>query len=145
MNGAKTQRAPIWFWIAVLLGLGWNLFGVYMYMLQVYENPALTTALTEAKQVLQDVKPSWVIGAFAIAVFAGTLGTIGLLIRRRWAKFLLVLSLLAVLAQESWVLLFSDKLAVEGMNSAILPITIIVIALILVWLANHAGKRGWLR
>ena len=45
---------------------------------------------------------AWVTGAFAIAVFGGTLGCIGLLMLKSWSKLLLLISLLGVLAQDVW-------------------------------------------
>ena len=46
--------------------------------------------------------PAWVTGAFAIAVFGGALGCVGLLMLKRWSTWLLLISLLAVLAQDLW-------------------------------------------
>ena len=46
--------------------------------------------------------PAWVTGAFAIAVFGGALGCLALLMLKRWSTWLLLISLLAVLAQDLW-------------------------------------------
>ena len=53
----------------------------------------------------------WVTGLFAIGVFAGALGTLGLVLRRRWARPLLLLSLVAVILQFGGWLLMTDAIA----------------------------------
>jgi hypothetical protein len=85
--------------------------------------------------------PPWVVGAFAISVFAGALGSLGLLLLRRWSVWLLGLSLLAVLAQDVWAYAIRGG-APEG---ASLVISILLVSVILFWLAYQGGKRGWLR
>lgn len=128
--------APMWLRIVAVLGLLWNLVGCYMYLGSVGlvggSDPAMAAA----------VLPAWVTGAFAIAVFAGALGCLGLLLLRRWSVWMLGLSLLGVLAHHLWVLLFSG-LAMG--NGAPLAIAVIVIAIVLFWFAYSGGTRGWLR
>jgi hypothetical protein len=85
--------------------------------------------------------PAWVTGAFAVSVFGGMLGCLGLLLLMRWSKLLLLLSLVAVLAQDVW------KFALYAGPASGLGLTIAVnlIALFLVWLAYSADGKGWLR
>ena len=83
--------------------------------------------------------------AYAIAVFAGALGSLMLVLRRKLAVPLLVLSLLAVVVQMGYVFFLSDTLAVMGNAAMAMPLLIIAIAAALVWLARAAAARGWLR
>ena len=141
MNEAAVARPPAWYWVVAVLALIWTLIGVTSYLMTVYE---AGPPLSEAQQALQASMPAWVMGAFAIAVFSGALGSVGLLMRKRWAKILLLVSLIAVLAQELWVLVLSDTLALLGSGAAILPIAVIVVAALLVWFASSAERKGWL-
>ena len=72
------------------------------------------------------------------------IGSLGLLLSRAWARLVLIVSLVCIVAQMGWVLLVSDAPAVEGGQAYVMPILITGIALLLVWAANTGVKRGWL-
>lgn len=141
MNEAAVARPMTWYWVAATLALLWNLIGVASYLMTVY---GAVPTVSEAQNTLEAATPAWVMGAFAIAAFGGALGSLGLLLRKRWAKILLVVSLIAALAQQLWLLVLSDALALMGPSAAILPATVIVVAVLLVWFAAVADRRGWL-
>ncbi len=86
----------------------------------------------------------WVTGLFAIGVFAGALGALGLVLRRRWARPLLLLSLVAVILQFGGWLLMTDAIAVIGPSVFVMPAIIVAVAILLAWLATIASRRGWL-
>ena len=137
-------QVPGWFRLASLLGLIWNAFGVYMYLSAVGLFGDPSAGLDAARRTLAEGTPAWVTGAFAIAVFAGLLGSVFMVARKRLASPLLLLSLLAVIGQCAWIVLISDARAVEGAKALILPCMITLIALLLVWLAARGAARGWL-
>lgn len=139
------RKPPTWFWIVSALALAWELVGVASYLMQAYGGgPAMQAEMTEAQLRLDASMPGWVMGAFAISVFSGLLGAIGLLIRKSWSKTLLLISLIAAAIQFGWVLLVSDAIDLLGGQAAILPIVIIVAGIFLVWFARTADRRGWL-
>ena len=82
---------------------------------------------------------------YALATWGGLLGGIALLLRRRLALALFVISLIAVIIQFGWVFGATDILTVKGAWTAIFPLFILAIALFQIWFANNAAKRGWLR
>lgn len=137
MNNVIGTPAPAWLRIVAALGLLWNLFGVYQYLMTV-------GVVAGADAAAVSMMPAWVTGAFAIAVFGGTLGCIGLLMLKRWAKLLLLLSLLGVLAMDLWMFVLS------GLGSTMPPAEmgvtacVVLVAVLLVWLAYSADKKGWL-
>lgn len=65
-----------------------------------------------------------------------------LLLRKRWAWPVLLVSLIALVVLEGWIVFFSGHLEAFGLA---VPIIVTVGALLLAWLASHARKRGWLR
>jgi hypothetical protein len=133
MSTVIGARAPVWLRIVAALGLIWNCFGVYAYLQTVgvlKAGPGMTMA----------EMPAWVTGAFAVAVFGAALGSLGLLLLMRWSKLLLLVSLAAVLAQDVWAF----GLRAGPAESPILPIAVNLIALLMVWLAYSADKKGWL-
>ena len=91
---------------------------------------------------MADAMPGWVVGCFALAVFAGALGSLGLLMLKRWSKILLIASLAAVAAQSLW--LFAMRDAPPAGSAMVLPLVVLLIAAVLAWLAVSADRRGWL-
>ncbi|HEY5972949.1 MAG TPA: hypothetical protein VIT22_13485 [Pseudoxanthomonas sp.] len=142
MNAATYPR-PAGFWIIAVLALLWNLLGVVMFFVQTNLPPEALAALPADQRALYEATPAWVNGAFAVAVFAGLLGSVTLLLHRRLALPLFVLSLLAVLVQMGYTYLATPALQVYGPAGLILPIVLIVIAAFLVWFARKSIARGW--
>ncbi|HEY7810847.1 MAG TPA: hypothetical protein VIA98_10750 [Allosphingosinicella sp.] len=86
--------------------------------------------------------PDWLYIAFAIGVLAGLVGSVILLLRKGSAVRMLALSLAGLAVLEGWILFASGNLEAHG--GPALPVTILVVAALLLWLAVHARKRGWL-
>lgn len=139
---ASSAATPLWFRIAALVALVWNAFGVVMFLsaIGVFGDP--TAGLSEAERTIAGSIPGWIMAAFGVGTFTGLAGSLGLLLGRRWAWPLLLISLVALLVLEGYILFFSGAAAVSGVA---IPITVVVGALLLAWLARHAGQRGWLR
>jgi hypothetical protein len=138
----KDTRAssPGWFRAVALLAVLWNAFGVAMYLssVGVFGDAA---DLSEAQRAAAESIPGWITGAFAIGTFAGLIGSLGLLLRKAWAQPVLIVSMIALLVLEGWILFFSG--AVEHFGLAV-PIMVSAGAILLSWLATHARKRAWL-
>ncbi|MCJ8159538.1 hypothetical protein [Sphingomonas sp. LaA6.9] len=145
MSENTGYKAPIWFWVVAVLGLLWELMGVGSYLYHVTLSPEGLAALPQGQRDLMNATPVWVTAAFAIAVFSGLAGGLGLVLRRRWARPLLVLSVVAAILQFGWVFLVFRAHETLGPSSAAFPAFIIVMGVFLAWFAGHATKRGWLR
>jgi hypothetical protein len=137
MNNVIGRGAPAWLRIVAGLCLLWNLFGVYQYLMTVGVVGGADAAAASAM-------PAWVTGAFALAVFGGALGCLGLLMLKRWAKWLLVLSLLGVLAMDLWMFILSGAGATAAAAEMGVTAAVLVVAVFLVWLAYSADGKGWL-
>ena len=137
MNNVIGTPAPAWLRIVAALGLLWNLYGVYEYLKSVGMVGGADAAAAGAM-------PAWVTGAFAIAVFGGVLGCIGLLLLKRWAKLLLLLSLLGVLAMDLWMFVLSGLGGTMPGAEMGVTICVLLVAILLVWLAHTADRKGWL-
>ncbi len=144
MNGVIGARPPAWFRLLSVLGLLWSLIGVAMYLQKVGMFGDPLAGMPDAERALAESVPGWVTGAFAIAVFAGALGSLGLVVLKRWARPLLILSLLAILVQEAWIIFMSGAREVHGIMAIAMPALITLIAILLVWLAGTGVRRGWL-
>jgi hypothetical protein len=145
MSVKLAAKPPVWFWIASILALLWNLRGVMAYLGQAYMTEDMKAEYTSEQLALMESTPAWVTAVFAIAVWGGLLGCIALLIRKKWAKPLLMLSLIAVLIQMAYSFFMTNAAEVYGqVQGVITPLIVIIIAVILVQFARIAEKRTWI-
>ena len=141
MDTTSRTSAPGWFRAVALLAVIWNAFGVAMYLssIGVFGDPM--SGMSEAERAAASSIPGWITGAFAVGTFTGLVGSLGLLLRKSWAQPALIVSLVALLVLEGWILFFSG--AVDQFGLAV-PIMVSGGAILLAWLATHARTRGWL-
>lgn len=143
-NTTTANKHPTWFWMVAILALLWNLIGVFAFVMQVNMSPGALAELPEAQRGLYESQPTWVTAAFAVAVFAGALGSLMLVLSKKLAAPLLELSLLAILVQMTYMFFLSDTFAIMGSGAMAMPIAIIVIAVLLVWFARTSITRRWI-
>lgn len=134
---------PAWFRIVAVLAVLWNCIGVWTYLSKVGVAPPMME-MTPEETALAASMPTWATAGFAVAVFGGLLGSLGLLLGKAWARLLLILSLLGMLVQFGWWLLMSGAMERLGGSSAAMPAIVVLIGVLLVWLAGMGVKRGWL-
>jgi hypothetical protein len=144
MPGAPDAQ-PGWFWIVAVAALLWNLVGLGMFALHVSMGPEELAALPEGQRRMLEQVPAWAWISYAVAVVAGTLASIALLLRRGLAVPLYWISLAGVLLlQLVWTIFLSGAPAILGAGSLVMPILVVVIAALLVLFSRHAARRGWI-
>lgn len=146
-NAPARGIVPKWYWIVSSILLLWNLVGLAVFgimMTMIGNAEAMTSAnLNDEQQALINATPSWVNISFAVAVIFGVLGCIALLMRRKFAIPLFVISLLGVLAQNTYVFFLSDT--IEIMGSVGMAPLVILAAILLIPFAIFCAGKGWLR
>ncbi|MDJ0700627.1 MAG: hypothetical protein QNJ07_12285 [Woeseiaceae bacterium] len=132
------------FWVIAGFALVWNLIGLFFYYSQVTMSPDMMASMSQAQRQFFLDMPTWATAAQAVAVTAGVLGSLLLLLRKSIAVPLFVLSLVGILVQNvnSWIV--ADGLAVFGPGGAVLPAIVVVIAIALVIYSNSAKASGLL-
>jgi hypothetical protein len=139
------DRVPGWYWAVAAIALLWEAMGCYAYLTQVSMDSAALAQLPAEQREIWAAMPAWAVGAYAVAVWAGLVGAVGLLLRRRWARPAFAVSLAAVVVQFGWTFLATPILTTMGASAALFPAFILVVAALLLWFASMAAKRGWLR
>ena len=86
----SSNKPGIIFWIIAVIALIWNLMGVMAYRAQAYMTDEAKALLPEAEQAMYSDIPAWATAAFAFAVFGGFLGSLALLLRKKWATSLFI-------------------------------------------------------
>lgn len=138
------EKPPVWFWVVSIAALLWNLLGVGAYLSDAFMSVEDLGKMTQDYRSLYESRPAWVTGAYAIAVWAGALGCIGLLMRKKWARTLLLISLIGILAQQVYQFFMSNTFEVLGSEAMLLPGMVTVIGILLVLFAKRAEKKGYI-
>ena len=135
---------PVWFRVLAVLVLLWNLVGLFMFWQEMTLTPAAVAALPAAQQQIHAAMPPITHLFFGIAVAAGVLGSIALVLAKRWAVPSLLLSLLAICAQMGTAFATTPVWRLMGM-AGVLPPLLLIVACLLAWLLARLGaRRGWL-
>jgi hypothetical protein len=135
---------PWWYRAVAVVALLWNMAGLVMFWKQVTLTPEMVAALPPAQQQIRAAMPAVVDVFFGVAVGAGLLGALGLLLARRWAVPLLLLSLLAGGAQMGTAYAATPAWALTGARAAVFPLLLVLVSLALWLFARRAAARGWL-
>lgn len=144
MNAPAVKR-PAWFWIVAALALLWNLFGLAMFWMEMSMTPEQLAQLPEAQRVVHESLPGWVWGVDAVAVAAGTLGSLLLLLGKRLALPVFWVSLVAIVVLFGYCLFPGRMLELMPPAQALpMPILVTVVGALLVWFSRRSIARGWL-
>ncbi len=145
MTKNQATKPPVWFWVVSVLALLWNLMGVMNYLASAFMKEAIKAEMTPEQVSLLENTPAWVTAAFALAVWGGAIGCIGLLLRKKWAKSALVISLIGILGQMGYSFFMTNASEVYGQTEGvIIPLMVIVIGIILLFFARYADRKTWL-
>ena len=143
MGQVNAKRpAPGWFTIAAIGAVLFELAVCAMYLMQVSVDPA---SLPLDERAMWDAVPTWMIAAYAVAVWVGLAGAILLVMRRRLAEKFLLVSLIAVLVQFSALLLVPELRNLTTSDALFLPFVVIVACYAIWHFAFTARRAGWLR
>ena len=112
-------------------GILWNLIGVGSYLAHVGMFGGEAGASPRGAEM-----PTAITAAFAIAVFSGLAGSIGLALLKRWAAPLLWLSFIASVINWAWVLGYSEAASIP------LGTAVILISLLLAIVAGRSQRRA---
>ncbi len=142
MTDAIRHEPPSWFLFAAIGALLWELIGCSMYLMQVSMDPA---ALPADQRAIALASPTWMIGAYGLAVGSGLAGAILLLLRKRLAPLMLLLSLVAVLVQNSALLLVPALRELMSFAALFVPVVVTLVCFAIWQFAHRAKQSGWLR
>jgi len=145
MSDLLNGRPSTSFWIIGGAALIWNLFGFVVYFMQVSASPEELAASYSAEEIdFMLSTPKWATSAFAIAVNAGVLGSLFLLLRKAWAVPMFVLSLVALLIQDLNTFVLNDAVAVFGATPVYIQGSVLTISVLLIFYSRATKRKGWL-
>ena len=143
LESTQTARAPWHLWVIGVVAVLWNAVGAYDYVMTETKNPAYMSAFTPEQVAYFYAFPAWAVATWAIAVWGGVLGAILLLLRRRIAVPVFLVSLVAMIITTLYNFVLSNGLEIfADTGSRLLTFMIFLIALGLYFYARAMSKRG---
>ena len=141
-----SDKTPMSHWLIAGAALIWNLFGLMVYVSTVSATPEdLAAVYSEAEIRFLESIPVWATSANAIAVTAGVLACVLLLMRRSLAMPMFIVSFVGLVVQDLHSFVLNDVTAVFGMVPAYIQLTVMIIAIALIFYTWRLGKKGMLR
>jgi putative Mn2+ efflux pump MntP len=131
-----------WYMPAAIASLLFMALGCIMYLMQVLADPA---TMPLDRRAAYEALPSWVTGAFAVSVWVGAIGALLLVLRKKLAEPLLLVSLAAVLVWLAGMLLTPGVRENMSANDLIVAIVVVALTWTIFWFARHSRQRQWLR
>jgi hypothetical protein len=136
-------KLPVTYWIVGIIALLWNLAGVANFVFQVFFTDKMVALMSEAQKELIMSNPMWMKLVFGIATILGLVGSVGLLMRKKWAVPALLVSLIAVVIQMGYSSFGTNALEVME-QSPVFPAMIVLFSVILWWYSKRSDSRGFL-
>ena len=119
---------PWWYWFVVILALLYSAAG-----------------LAQLQYLSQYSDPLWTEVGYAVGQLFGAAGALSLLLRRAWAQWLYLISLIGFSIQRFWFAVLSGQLAELPSYIPVTMFMVIVVPLILIGFTRVALRRGWVR
>jgi hypothetical protein len=127
--------------IAVL----WNAIGAFDYLATQLRLEAYMSQFTPEQLAYFYGFPAWAVAAWAIAVWLALLGSIGLLLRKRWAVWLFGISIVGMLITALYNFVLTDGAKLMGSGAVTFTAVIWFIAIFLFLYSRKMAERRVLR
>ena len=138
------MNPPKWYMPVAIVALIWNLLGCMAFLADMMLTPEAIAAMTPDQQQLYASRTAWSTAATAIAVWGGAVGSLGLIMRGRWAKPLLFMSLLGLIVQDFGLFVMTNAASFAGPVAFALQGLVLVVAVALLLLARTGIAKGWI-
>ena len=137
------ERQPVarWYMIGAIASVLFMALGCVVYVMHVTADPA---ALPLDQRAAYAAEPSWLTGLNAVAVWVGVIGAILLVIKRKSAETVLLVSFIATVLWLAGLLLAPALRDALSTNDIAVAVIVTLITGTIYSFARHSRQRGWL-
>ena len=138
-------KTPVHFWIVALLSVLWNAMGAFDYSATQLRLDFYMSQFTQEQLDYFYSFPAWVDAAWAVGVWGSLLGSVGLLLRKRWAVWMFGASIAGMVFTTLYNMVLTNGIEMMGGGGAVFAAIIWVISILLFLYSRGMAKRGVLR
>lgn len=137
-----TVKAPRHLWIVGILAVLWNSMGAFDYSASQLRLDFYMQAFTPEQLEYFYSFPAWAVAAWALAVWSALIGSVGLLLRRRWSVVVFGVSIVAMVITGFYNFVLTDGTRLMGAGAMAFTAVIWIVAFFLFFYARAMSKRG---
>ncbi|GGK14972.1 hypothetical protein [Luteimonas terricola] len=142
---AGSTKVPASVWVVGVLALLWNLVGVAAFGMQLAMPAEALEAMPADRRAIYEAAPGWLYIFYGVATIGGVIGSLGLLLRRRWAVPVYLVALVALVLQVLASYAVTPAWSLGGAASLGFPVLLVAIAIALWLFARRMSARHILR
>lgn len=141
MAEVQATKTPRHLWIIGIVALVWNLIGALDYLMTQTKNEAYMGRFTMEQLEFFYGIPAWAVAFWATAVWGGVVGTILLLMRKKSAMPVFVVSFVCMLVSMIYNYGIAGGADIMGGTGVFFSVVVFIVALVLVvYSCKMAGK-----
>lgn len=141
----NSGKVPASVWIVCGLAVVWNLLGVAAFAMQLAMPAEALQAMPPEQRAIYEATPGWIYLFYGVATIGGVLGSLGLLLRRRWAAPVYLVALIGLVLQVLASYAVTPAWSAGGAASLGFPVLLVAVAAALWLFARRMAARGVLR
>ncbi len=139
---SETEATPKHLWIIGIITLPWNMMGAFDYLMTQTKNEAYLAQFEPAQLDYFYSFPTWVVFFWALAVWSSVLGSVLLMMRKRLAVPVFMVSLGSMVITAIYNYGFSKGMEMMGFTGFVFTVVIFLVALGLVLYSRAMRIRG---
>ena len=136
------QETPWHLWMVGGLGLLWNLFGGFIYYTTQTMSADTLQGFDKATRAYMEAIPTWFHGVWAIAVWGAVLGCLLLLLRKKLAVPVFIVSFLSQLSCVGYAVAAGGYSLPDGTTTMISSAVIFLIQIGLIYYSRRMTAAG---
>ena len=140
--GEARSKTPVHLWIVGILALLWNAMGAFDYLATKLQLDFYMSQFTEQQLEYFYGFPKLMTAFWAFAVWGAVAGSIGLLMRKKWAVWAFVVSCAGMVVTTIYNYGMKNGAEIMGSTGVIFSVIIWIIALFLLWYSWSQAKKG---
>jgi hypothetical protein len=141
----ESSKTPVHFWIVAIISLLWNAVGAFDYTATKLKLDFYMSQFTPEQLEYFYGFPVWMVAAWAVGVWGSFLGSIGLVLRQKWAVFLFGASIAGLAVSTVYNFILTDGAEAMGSGAVMFTGVIWLIILFLFFYSRAMANRGVLR
>lgn len=141
-GGVASRKTPVHLWIVGVLSLLWNSMGAFDYLATQLGLEFYLSQFSEEQLAYFTSFPAWMVAAWALGVWGSFVGSIALLLRKKWAFHAFAVSLAGLFVSSIYSFGLSNGAEIAGTGGMVFNAVIWIVAILLLVYSRAQTKNG---